>query len=223
MNSHIVFDLDWTIADTQKIHEQIESDFLQRKWLFIDPKEIWARFAWRTPQEWIREVLLENQIAFDDIELESFVEYKDTTVISLLKDWKIELMPYALEIMDELYKAWYKIGISSGACREFIDEFLKYFKLANIVNSTTSSNEVINKKPNPDVFLSSFKKIEDEFWKPAEKYVIWDWWSDVEWWYRSWAKTIWLNYGCKAKRNEQYCNHEIKDLNDLREILIINK
>lgn len=31
MNIHIVFDLDGTLTDTQKIHQQIESDFLKSK------------------------------------------------------------------------------------------------------------------------------------------------------------------------------------------------
>jgi beta-phosphoglucomutase-like phosphatase (HAD superfamily) len=31
MNIHIVFDLDGTLTDTQGIHQQVESDFLQSK------------------------------------------------------------------------------------------------------------------------------------------------------------------------------------------------
>jgi len=31
MKIHIVFDVDGTITDTQKIHQQIESDFLKEK------------------------------------------------------------------------------------------------------------------------------------------------------------------------------------------------
>lgn len=52
---HIVFDLDWTLIDTQKIHQEIESEFLKSKWLNIDPEEIWKKYAWRTPKErkWI--------------------------------------------------------------------------------------------------------------------------------------------------------------------------
>jgi beta-phosphoglucomutase-like phosphatase (HAD superfamily) len=31
MNTYLVFDLDGTLSDTQKIHQQIESDFLMEK------------------------------------------------------------------------------------------------------------------------------------------------------------------------------------------------
>jgi beta-phosphoglucomutase-like phosphatase (HAD superfamily) len=72
-------------------------------------------------------------------------------------------MPHAFEILELLHKNDYKIAISSGACREFIDEFIRYFKFEDIIIASTSSNEVEFKKPNPDVFLASFKKIEDIF------------------------------------------------------------
>jgi beta-phosphoglucomutase-like phosphatase (HAD superfamily) len=31
MKIHIVFDLDGTLTDTQKIHQQLEADFLKKK------------------------------------------------------------------------------------------------------------------------------------------------------------------------------------------------
>lgn len=219
MNTYLVFDLDGTLSDTQKIHEQIESDFLKEKWLNINPDIIWKRFAWRTPQEWISELLKSENIVYSEIEIEDFVSRKDEIVIGLLKQWKIELMPFAFETLNYLNNKWYKIWISSWACREFIDEFIKYFNLEKIVISSTSSNEVENKKPNPDVFLESFKKIEHTFWPADLKYVIWDWWSDVEWWYRSWAKTVWLNYLDKTKMDENYLDFEIKTLKELQNIL----
>jgi beta-phosphoglucomutase-like phosphatase (HAD superfamily) len=222
MNNHIVFDLDWTIADTQKIHEQIESDFLSKKGVFIEPKLIGATYAWRTPQEWMAEVLSSNNAEFDKDELEDFVASKDSIVIALLKEWKIELMPHAFEILELLHKNDYKIAISSGACREFIDEFIRYFKFEDIIIASTSSNEVEFKKPNPDVFLASFKKIEDIFWTPDIKYVVWDWWSDVEWWHRSLARTIWLNYWKKDRLNDIYCNFEIQSLLELTSIFNID-
>lgn len=216
---HLVFDLDWTLSDTQKIHEQIESDFLKEKWVYMEPTLIWRRFAWRTPQEWISEVLMKEKINYSKEELENFVSKKDKIIIWLLKKWKIELMPFAYKTLSYLNQIGYRIWISSWACREFIDEFIKYFELEKIIIASTSANEVENKKPNPDVFSKSFQKIETIFWVSDDKYVIGDWWSDMEWWYKAWAKTIWLNQSNKSKLNEVYCNFEIESLRELRNIL----
>jgi phosphoglycolate phosphatase-like HAD superfamily hydrolase len=133
--------------------------------------------------------------------------------------WKIELMPYASETLISLSNKNYRIWIASGACREFIDKFIHYFNLEKIIVASTSANEIKNKKPHPDVFLATFKKIEHIHGVPDERYVIGDWWSDVEWWYKAWAKTIWLNYWKNIKLNDQYCNFEIESLQDISNIL----
>ncbi|MEI6118440.1 MAG: hypothetical protein WCP92_04305 [bacterium] len=62
--------------------------------------------------------------------------------------------------------------MSSGSARDLLDELITYFGLDKIIVASTSANEVKNKKPHPDVFLSSFSKIEEIYGIPDEKYVI---------------------------------------------------
>jgi hypothetical protein len=75
---------------------------LMEKWLSINPDTIWKRFAWRTPQEWISELLSSENIDYSKTEIEDFVSRKDEIVIWLLKQWKIELMPFAYETLNYL-------------------------------------------------------------------------------------------------------------------------
>jgi len=192
-NKHIVFDLDWTLADTQIIHQKIESDFLKSFWIDIAPENIWKKYAWRSPQEWIPELLIEEWKKFTQNDIDNFVDWKDEKVIELLKSWKINLMDWTTEVLKNLYSKWYRLWISSGACREFIDNFIEYFNFNDIIDASTSANEVVNKKPYPDVFLKSFEQLEKKYWKSIERIVVWDWWSDVIWWKASNAMTIWIN------------------------------
>jgi beta-phosphoglucomutase-like phosphatase (HAD superfamily) len=219
MNTHIVFDLDWTLTDTQKIHQKIESDFLQSKGITMKPEIIWITYAWRTPKEWIPELLSSEKVDFTQEEVEKFVDGKDDILLSLLHEWNIDLMPHAFETLMYLHNKWYKLGLSSWSSREIIDEIITYFGLENILIASTSANEVEKKKPHPDVFLASFTKLENLYGTPDIKYVVWDWWSDMEWWHKSWAKTIWLNFLKKEKVNDTYCNAEISSLKELQNIL----
>ena len=219
MNTYIVFDLDWTLTDTQGIHQQVESDFLKSKGVAIEPETIWIKYAWRTPKERISELLSSEKIDFTQKEVDDFVDGKDAIILSLLHAGKIGLIPYTMETLHYLSEKWYKIGISSGSARDLLDELITYFGLDNIIVASTSANEVKNKKPHPDVFLSSFSKIEEIYGIPDEKYVIWDGWSDMEWWHKAWAKTIWLNYLKKEKVNDVYCDKEIILLQELQTIL----
>lgn len=219
MNTHIVFDLDWTLTDTQKIHQQIESDFLKSKGVAIEPEVIWTRYAWRSPKERMPECLLAEKMDFTQEEIEKFVDGKDDTVLSLLHEWNIDIMPHAFETLIYLHNKGYKIWLSSWSSRELIDKIIQYFGLEKIIVASTSANEVERKKPYPDVFLSSFSKLEKLYWTPDAMYVIGDWWSDMEWWHKSWAKTIWLNILKKEKVNDIYCGAEISSLDELQNIL----
>lgn len=219
MKIHIVFDLDWTIADTQKIHQQIESDFLKSKWYIMMPDIIWIKYAWRSPKERVPELLSSENIDFQKADIDNFVDSKDNIVIDLLQRWEIQLMPYANEILEYLHNKNYKIWLSSWACREFINQFIKFFGFENIIIASTSANEVENKKPHPDVFLASFRQIENIHWAAEITYVVWDWRSDMEWGYKSWSQTVRLNYLKKTKLNDIYCNWEIQSLKDLQNIL----
>ena len=135
-NIHIVFDLDWTLADTQKIHQKIESEFLKSKGANINPKKIGEQYAGRSPSERIPEFLKQESIFFEISEIEDFIKSKDKKIVELLHKWEIELMPFVKETLSQLSQKWCKIWISSGACREFINDFISYF---NFVISRISS------------------------------------------------------------------------------------
>jgi beta-phosphoglucomutase-like phosphatase (HAD superfamily) len=186
---HIVFDLDGTLADTQRIHEKIESDFLASKGVIIEPTLIGKTYAGRSPSEWIPECLAHHSVLFSHDEIDVFIESKDDRVIALLSEWEISLMPWVIETLNIFQTRWIKMGISSGACRTFIDAFIAYFSL-DMIESSTSANEVEHKKPAPDVFLSSFAKLENLYGKPTQKWVVWDGKTDVIGGRASWAQTV---------------------------------
>jgi beta-phosphoglucomutase-like phosphatase (HAD superfamily) len=186
---HIVFDLDGTLADTQDIHQAIESEFLLSKWVNIAPIDIGKNYAGRSPTEWIPECLHSYWVHFLEEEIQAFVDSKDQKVIELLHQDKIWLISWVQETLDFFKMNGCKMGISSWACREFIDEFIEHFSL-NMIEASTSANEVVNKKPAPDVFLSSFEKLEKVYGKPSEKWVVWDGKTDIIGWKAAWAKTV---------------------------------
>jgi beta-phosphoglucomutase-like phosphatase (HAD superfamily) len=188
-NIHVVFDLDGTLADTQKIHEKIESDFLVSKWVFIEPHMIGKTYAGRSPIEWIPERLEHEGVHFSYDEIDAFVSSKDSLVVELLEKWEIQLIPWVTETLGLLRDRGYMMAIASGACREFIDKFIEKFWLS-MIEASTSADEVTHKKPAPDVFLSSFLKLEEKYGKPTEKWVIGDGKTDVIGWRAAWAHTI---------------------------------
>jgi beta-phosphoglucomutase-like phosphatase (HAD superfamily) len=158
-------------------------------------------------------------IAFDATELENFVERKDSIVISQLRSGAIALMPKVAETVRELARRGYVMGISSGACRQFIDEFIERFGFSKIMRASTSANEVVRKKPHPDVFLATFEKLSSQFDGPDAKYVVGDGWSDVQGGHAALARTVWFNYLGKPVRDPSICDFEMRSFDELLGIL----
>ncbi len=211
---HIVFDLDGTLADTQRIHEKIESDFLASKGVTMESTLIGKTYAGRSPSEWIAECLTQHSVSFSYDEIDIFIESKDDRVITLLWEWTISLMPWVIETLRILQTRWIKMGISSGACREFIDAFIAYFSL-DMIDASTSANEVEHKKPAPDVFLTSFVKLETLYGKPTHKWVVWDGKTDISGGKASWAQTVL----CFHEYPEIFPDFHIKEFSDLQHII----
>jgi FMN phosphatase YigB (HAD superfamily) len=61
--------------------------------------------------------------------------------------------------------------------------------------------------------------LEEKYGIAKNRYVVGDWRSDIEWWHRAWAKTIWFNYLNKTKVNDEYLDFEIKSLQEIQDIL----
>ncbi len=216
-NVHVIFDLDWTLSDSQKFHQEIEKNFLITKGIEISAREIEQNYAWRSPIQWIPELLDSKSIPYTMWEIEEFIKKKDEILLDWLRSWNIPFIPWAKEAIIDLFNSWYKLWISSWACREFIDAFVKNKKLDKYITYSTSADEVENKKPHPDVFNETFKKLKNKFWTPHFKFVLWDGLSDAEWWSRSGAKTIRIpsqgtDYTLHADRITKYVDLKIDSL-----------
>ncbi len=86
---YIVFDFDGTLADTQKHHAQIESNFLKKYNIIISPTDITQTYAGRTPRERVSELLGSHGIDVQEKDLEEFETHKNEQVVALAKEGKI--------------------------------------------------------------------------------------------------------------------------------------
>ncbi len=83
---YIVFDFDGTLADTQRHHAQVESDFLKQQGIEISASAITEKYAGRTPREWLAEILTEHTLSFDEHVLEAFETHKNEKIVAIAKE-----------------------------------------------------------------------------------------------------------------------------------------
>lgn len=189
-NIYIDFDFDGTLVDTQKYHAQIESTFLLKYGVEISPGEISQTYAGRTPRERIAELLASYNVFLTHEELEFFELHKNNQVVLLAKEWKIDLLPGVKQFIEEAKKTpGVVLWISSWTSVAALQELLPFFGLD--IHFYTSADEVINKKPAPDVFDKTFDKMGAK--DSDKKVVIGDWLSDIIGGKAAGAKTIFVN------------------------------
>ena len=84
-----------------------------------------------------------------------------------------------------------------------------------MIMASTSANEVEYKKPAPDVFLSSFARLEELYGKPIQKWVVWDGKTDVIGGKASWANTVL----CFHEYPEIFPDFQITEFSELQNII----
>jgi HAD superfamily hydrolase (TIGR01509 family) len=90
---------------------------------------------------------------------------------------KAEPFAYAHDLLAKARAAGQRVVLASSASQAELDHYLDLLNARDLVDATTSSDDVEKTKPAPDIFATAIRKIGDD---PAEVIVIGDTPYDVE-------------------------------------------
>ena len=74
-------------------------------------------------------------------------------------DTDLPVVPGAVETVDRLAAAGFRLALASSSNRELIDAVLRELELAALFEVTLSSEEVARGKPAPDVYLEAARRL----------------------------------------------------------------
>ncbi|OGF27712.1 hypothetical protein A2303_00600 [Candidatus Falkowbacteria bacterium RIFOXYB2_FULL_47_14] len=149
----IIFDLDGTLSDTNKIQSAVEAEILNRYGVKISAAEIGRRFSGVKTSEFFRE-LLRGQ----DLDIDGIIEEKWRRVISLAKR-EAGPIPGALELVEYFKEAEFGLALASSSRKEYVMAVLNKLGLKDKFKTITSGDEVEKGKPDPAIFLLAAKKM----------------------------------------------------------------
>jgi beta-phosphoglucomutase family hydrolase len=146
----VIFDLDGTLSDTQKMHAVVESALLAKHNVYISPSEITRRYAGVITREFFQEVLSQQRQPYD---LDALLREKWKQMAIMAKQQRIKAMPGAVVLVRGLSKANIRLAVASASNLSYVMTVLQVLALDLFFQAVVSGDMVQKGKPDPESFL----------------------------------------------------------------------
>jgi beta-phosphoglucomutase len=169
----IIFDLDGVLTNTSEYHYKAWKMLADELDIYFD-RNINEKLR-GIPRKESLEIMLGDRV-FSEKEKQRLMEIKNNYYVEFLTQMTPkDILPGALELLQEFRKADIKIGIGSSSknAKMVIDKL----KLESFIDSISDGNSVNNHKPAPDLFLHCAANLNAA---PKESIVVEDAESGVE-------------------------------------------
>ena len=151
----VIFDWDGTLADTKKAVVQSFQKVLGEAGCVVSDEFIERRMGIGT-KKIIEEAFRECDMRFDDETLENLATEKIKIQVSLTEI--VDLFEGAAELLEEL-QGRAKIALATMSGRKVVDKILPEKRITTYFDVVVSADEIVNPKPDPEVFRVSAKKL----------------------------------------------------------------
>ncbi len=153
----IIFDFDGVIADTEPLHlKAFQLTFLENG-IELSDEEYFANYLAYDDKTLFRELLKDRNFEHDEALISDFISRKSEHFENVLKG-NILVLEGVPEFISRI-SGKYPLAIGSGALRSEIIEILESVGLREHFEIIVSADEVINCKPDPEVFIEALRRL----------------------------------------------------------------
>lgn len=153
----IIFDFDGVIADTEPVHLESFKSVLSDMDVPLSDEDYYKKYLAYDDKALFTEVLKSFSKEPDDVLVRSLTAKKNSLVTRAFNE-RVDLFPGFLSYL-EAVKGRYLLAISSGALRSEINLVLEKFGIKSDFHAITAADDVVNCKPDPEVFLTSLRSL----------------------------------------------------------------
>lgn len=209
----VLFDMDGVIFDTESVYLDAWTKVFNKHGYKLT-KEVYMSVMGRGRQNVIKRFLSEYG---QDLPIAEMYKEKDEIVAEAIEKGQVSIKVGAKEILNFLKERGYKLALATSAKRERAAKQLKMANLEEAFDAIVCGDEVINSKPDPEVFLKAAEKLSMH---PNNCIVIEDSPAGVKSAYN--AKMMCIHVEDLKKADEEmlnYCYKSFKNLLDIKEYL----
>lgn len=179
----VIFDMDGVLVDTEVISRRFWYEAIEN-FGYEFQKEVFLSMLGRN-EEGVKEVL--KNYYGDDFPVHEVYEYKLNNMLKYLDENIVPTKKGVYEILDYLRENNYKIAVATSTYRSRAIQRLKRVNIHDKFDVMVYGDEVINSKPNPEIFLKAAKALDID---PKNCLVIEDSPAGVEAAYKGHIKVI---------------------------------
>ena len=153
----LIFDFDGVIADAEPVHMRAFQEVLSEEGLSLSRQEYYDKYLALDDKTFFRTALKDKGRGFDQRVIENLMSRKSNYYDRFIKE-EIVILPGVPDFVRNAAER-YTLAIGSGALRHEIEFILDYAGIKGMFRVITSTEDVENCKPAPDVFLKALERI----------------------------------------------------------------
>ncbi len=167
----VIFDMDGVIVDSENLWEKLTFQLYEEFDISVD-NTVLDLIRGRTEDEVFKPFLEKKGYKCKELEdlNQKAIQRRRELFFEIGKD-KLRLFPKAKEKIIELNKKGYKLAIATSSFKQLMDLIVDKFVIRKYFDVLYSGEDVVNGKPNPEIYLKTMKKLGV---KPEETVIIED-------------------------------------------------
>ena len=162
----VIFDMDGVIAETEHIHIEAEKQTMLKYGIKISEDEL-HKYTGTTARSMFTDLIKKYKL---DTTFNKIFNEKEKILFKLL-DEDVQPTKDVIDLLHRLREIGIKLGIASSSHKRLVEYVLKKLKIIHLFDSVVSAEDVMNSKPDPEIFLLSADRLKVN---PAECLVVED-------------------------------------------------
>lgn len=151
----VIFDMDGIIIDSEPVYQSLNEKIFKRLGIEVEDH---FKLTYIGVTKWRKWQLLKERYQLHE-SIDELLEIQNEVFLQADWDYKSLLFPEVKPLLERLVSMNVPIALASSSERKKVNAVMEHCGLKGYFTKTVSGDEVVNGKPDPEIFLSAANKL----------------------------------------------------------------